>query len=132
MHQLMRTALLVLIVLFCATPATCQESMEKVMESRVREMYRVLCSNDREEWKKFIRENYSQNLIDKPMQAKRETSGSGPAQSSTSSHDGNIDGKAEMYQLLHNDFAGGKITSIKTTGETLKMVVSAGDMTGTF
>ena len=47
--------------------AFAQESMEKVMEKRAREMHRVLGLSRKDEWKKFVKENYSQSLIDKPM-----------------------------------------------------------------
>lgn len=115
-----------------SAPLLAQESMEKVMENRAREMYRVISLNEPEAWKKFIKENYTKALIDKPMQAKRQTSDGSRSSGSSATQEGNIEGKAAMYQMLHNDFAGGKISSLKSTGETLTMVVSGGDMTGTF
>lgn len=123
-----------LTLLFClaliGTAALAQESMEKVMESRAREMFRVIGLDDKEAWKKFITENYTQALIEKPMQAKRDTGDGAPSTASTQK--GTVEGKAQMYQMLHNDFAGGKITAFTITGETAKMSVSSSNLAGTF
>lgn len=109
------------------------QEMTKVMEDRAREMVRVIGLNDKEAWKKFIRENYTKTLIEKPMQAKRQTSNDEGSSKTSSTEEGNIEGKAGMYQMLHNDFGGGKINSLKVNGETLTMTVSSGSgMAGTF
>lgn len=127
----MKKILLIAFVV-AATGLRAQE-MAKVMEDRAREMVRVISLDDREAWKKFIRENYTKALIDKPMQAKRQTSDDQGASQSSSTQEGNIEGKASMYQMLHNDFGSGKISSLNVTGETLKMSVSGGSgMAGTF
>lgn len=109
-------ALLVVSGLFLTTFA--QESMDKVMEKRGREMHRVLGLTSKDEWKKFARENYSQTLIDKPMSAKI-TEGT-----SSSTEEGkvadNLEGKVMMFERLHEDFGGSKIISIKSEGEILK------------
>jgi hypothetical protein len=122
-----------LALLFCLAltgfTASAQESMEKVMESRAREMFRVIGLDDKEAWKKFITENYTQALIEKPMQAKRDTGGGNPT---STTQKGTVEGKAQMYQMLHNDFAGGKITALTITGETVKMSASSSNMAGTF
>ena len=114
-------------------PAFSQESMEKVMERRAREMYRVIGLDSPDEWKKFIRENYTQALIDKPMQAKVNTGGSSGAETSSSSKEsGNLEAKADMFRRLHDDFGGGSIKSIKATGEKLDMKINSDGMMGTF
>jgi hypothetical protein len=48
-----------------------------VMEKRAREMHKAILSSDKEQWKKFINENYSQALIDKPMRAAVQTDDNG-------------------------------------------------------
>ncbi len=122
-------ALVVVSGLFLTTFA--QESMEKVMEKRGREMHRVLGLTSKDEWKKFVRENYSQSLIDKPMRAqiaegKSDTETEGKAAD-------NLEGKAMMFERLHEDFGGSKIISIKSEGEILKMVLENDQgLTGTF
>lgn len=119
-------------LLFLAAGVKAQD-MGKAMESRAREMVRVIGLDDQEAWKKFIRENYTKELIAKPMQSKRQTSGDTGSSSRSSSEEGNVDGKAKMYQMLHNDFGGGKIDRMNMTAETLKMTVTGSSgMTGTF
>jgi len=113
--------------------ASAQDAMEKVMEKRAREMHRVISLDDKEQWKKFIKENYTQALIDKPMQAKVQTSDNGSASSSTSETGDNVEAKAGMFQMLHNDFGGSKIVSLKPTGEKMEMVLKNDmGMMGTF
>ena len=113
--------------------AWAQDAMEKTMEKRAREMHRVIGLNSKDEWKKFIQENYTKALIDKPMQAKVSTSDSdAPNSSSETKSAGNIEAKASMFERLHDDFGGSKIASIKATGDKLEMVLDNGDMAGTF
>lgn len=115
-----------------------QDSMEKVMEQRAREMYRVIGLDDPSAWKKFVKENYSQALIDRPMQAKREESVDGEATSSSSSSSdqtpgSNLDKKANMFGMLHRDFGSSKLVSLKPTGDSMEMVLDNGaGLTGTF
>ncbi len=123
----MNKSALLTLLLGIALSSGAQE-MDKMMETRAREMIRVIGLNDRNEWKKFIEENYTKTLIDKPMRAQRD----GGEGNSTSNQGGNVEGKVAMYEMLHNDFAGGRITSLKATGNEIRMTVSSGDLTGTF
>lgn len=125
----MKTATFLICLLFVGSTAYGQDTMEKVMESRAREMFRVIGLSDKEAWKKFITENYTKALIEKPMQAKRDTGGGSPT---ATTEKGTVEGKARMYEMLHNDFASGKITGLTVTGETVKMSVSSSDLAGTF
>ena len=129
----MRLVLIVTIVLSCITLTLAQESREQVMEKRAREMHRVLGLNDPATWKKFIKENYTQALIDKPMRAKVQTSDNGSDKSTETSSADNLEAKAGMFERLHNDFGYSKITSLKVTGDDVEMIV-LGDMglKGTF
>lgn len=116
-------------------PALCQDTMEKVMEKRTKEMHRVIGLTDKEEWKKFVKENYTQALIDKPMQAKVQTSDNGSVSTSTSETKSadNLEAKASMFQRLHGDFGNSKLVSLKPTGEKMEMILkNSGGMTGTF
>ena len=115
-----------------AAAAYGQDSMEKTMEARAREMFRVITLNDPEAWKKFVRENYSKTLIEKPMQARKDTNGGGASGSSSSTTPGTVESKAKMYEMLHQDFKAGSITSLKVAGNEAKMVVTAFDLKGTF
>jgi hypothetical protein len=109
-----------------------QETMQQVMEKRAKEMHRVICLSDKEQWKKFIKENYSQALIERPLRAKvSKNSDAGPA--AEKNEIGNsLEGKVSMFQRLHDDFGGTKITSIKTKEDKLEMVLGGADLNGTF
>jgi len=128
--QMIMKQLFTLVALVVTITANGQNSMETVMEARAREMFRVITLNDPEVWKKFIRENYTKALIEKPMQARRDT-GSGGGGSGTS-QPGTVEGKAKMYEMLHNDFGAGKVTSLTFAGQEAKMVITAYDLRGTF
>lgn len=107
--------------------------MDKVMEKRARELHRVIGLSDQEQWKKFIQENYTQALIDKPMRAAVNESGQGAATTSEVKSSNNLDAKVKMFGRLHEDFGGASIVSIKSSGEILNMTLDNGDgLIGTF
>lgn len=109
-----------------------QDSPEQIMEKRAREMARVIMVNDSKQWKKFIQENYTQALIDKPMRAQVQTSDNDSSSSSSKSAD-NLDAKASIFEQLHQDFGDGEITSIKVKDNKAEMVIfSPGGLRGTF
>ena len=99
-----------------------------IMEKRARDMHAAITKNDKEQWKKFITENYSQTLIDKPMRASVESNENGKTTSSTSEQPkgtNNVDSKAKMFAQLNDDFGDSKITSLKVEGETVKMQIQS-------
>lgn len=107
-----------------------QESIQQVKEKRAREMHRVIGLDDKEQWKKFMRENYTQTLIEKPMRAVAETSDNGPTKTSStdqSKQADNLEAKTAMFQRLHEDFGKSKIISIKSDEEKLEMIVKSDD-----
>jgi len=109
-----------------------QETMQQVMEKRAKEMHRVICLSDKEQWKGFISENYAQTLIDRPMKtqvSKSDDSGTSAEKKETPS---NLDGKVNMFQRLHSDLGGSKIISIKPNGDKLEMVLNNAVLSGTF
>ena len=107
-------------------PLCAQETAEKTMEKRAREMHRVISLSDKEQWKKFIQENYSQTLIDKAMRMQVEDS-DGKSNSNQAATADKIEGKAAMLQQLHQDFGSSKIISIKPSTEGLEMVLKNSD-----
>jgi|SRR5688572_3584650 len=130
-----RLVLIVAIVGWCI-PSLAQESAEKTMEKRAREMHRVIGLDDQEQWKKFMKENYTQALIDKPMRAVAETSDNGSTTTSSTNEAkaaDNLEAKAAMFQRLHEDFGKSKIISIKPGEEKLEMIVkNDGGLSATF
>jgi hypothetical protein len=103
-----------------------QETAEKIMEKRAREMHRVIGLDDKQQWKAFVSENYTQALIDRPMRMKVETSDSGTASNQAQTID-KLDAKATMFEQLHTDFGKSKLVSIKPSGEQIEMVLKNDD-----
>lgn len=108
------------------------QTMEQTMEKRAREFHRVLGLNDKELWKKFIQENYTKALIEKPMRSKVARQDGESSTSESKEANGTLEDKVKMFERLHNDFGGSKIISVKPIGENLEMEVSNGDMSGVF
>lgn len=128
----MRKLLILLTFSLTVLSGYAQETLQQVMEKRAREMHRVICLSDKEQWKKFIKENYTQTLIDKPMRTQVSRSNDSGTTSEKSETGNNLDGKVDMLKRLHNDFGDSKISSIKSNGEKLEMVLSGSSLTGTF
>ncbi|GHN01774.1 hypothetical protein WSM22_32630 [Cytophagales bacterium WSM2-2] len=124
--------LIVLIVLNALFFAANSQTMDQITEKRAREMHRVLSLNDKEQWKKFIQENYSKTLIEKPMRSKKTTSDAEGSATETKEIKGTLEEKVNIFQRLHDDFAGSKIASVKPMGENLEMILNIGELTGTF
>jgi hypothetical protein len=107
----------------------------KYYEKRAREMHRVILSSDAEQWKKFIRENYTQALIDKPTRFSVQTSDNGDTNTSSSElkADDKIEAKAKVFSQLHEDFGDSNISSLKTAENKSIMVLrSTSGFSGTF
>ena len=128
----MKKVLTLLAVSLIMFSVKAQETMSQVMEKRAKEMHRVICLSDKEQWKKFIKENYTQALIDKPMKAKVSKSDDAGTTVEKKEADNNLDGKVNMFQRLHDDFGNSKIISIKPNGDKLEMVLGGADLSGTF
>jgi hypothetical protein len=122
----------VLILIF-AGPIIAQET--NVMEKRAHEFQRVINLNDKQEWIKFIKENYTQALIDKPVTSQVQTNENGKTSTSKTEMNENdkLQAKANMLARLHQDFGGSKLISMKTKDNNLEMVLNNGEgLIGTF
>lgn len=127
----MKHTITTLAFLLLTLPLLAQDAPATVMEKRAREMARVISVNDPAVWKKFIQENYTQALIDKPMRAKVE--GNGSAASTADSESTNLDSKAKFFERLHSDFGDHDLVSITTKDQQVEMVLlSAQGLRGTF
>ena len=128
----MKKSAVLLVFILTGWAVYAQESLQQVMEKRAREMHRVIGLSDRAQWKKFISENYSQALIDKPMRSQVSTNDpSGPTTEKKTIGD-NLEGKVDMFERLHSDFGESKIVSLKADGEKLVMELGSADLNGTF
>jgi hypothetical protein len=123
-----------LILLFVlATSYQCfSQTIEQEMEKKAREFHRVIGLSDKQQWKKFIQENYAKSFIERPMKTKVSEQDGGSASATTTDIQGTIEDKVQMLERLHGDFGDSKIGSIKTTGETLEMVLDGADISGAF
>jgi hypothetical protein len=115
-----------------STTLHAQNETAKTMETRARDMHKAIVSNDKAQWKKFIRENYTQALINKPMRAQKATNEDGVTSNSSENVGTNVDAKAEMFAQLHDDFGSSEIVSIKVEDEKTTMVLRKGQLTGIF
>jgi hypothetical protein len=112
-----------------------QDALTITMEKRAREMQRVINSSDKQEWIKFIKENYTQALIDKQQNMKVQSNENGSVSSATEVQNeaDKLEAKAKMFTRLHKDFGGSKLISLKPEGNTIEMVLNNGDgLIGTF
>jgi hypothetical protein len=134
--MLMKISLSLFILLICFVSLQAQGDRAKQTDKRAREMFKAIASDNPETWKKFITENYTQQLIDKPMRSQVATSqndGSGDKTSTSSSESGkNLEAKVAMFKQLHEDFGNGKITWIKNEVDQLSMAVEADGLQGIF
>lgn len=123
-----------LLILFVTSPLLlAAQSAEEVKEKRAREMHRVLLLNDPEAWKKFVKENYSEALINTPMRAQVDGDGPSAAAATQQAPADPLAEKTRIFKMLHSDFGDSKITSIQQSGDRLEMKVKdAGGLTGTF
>jgi hypothetical protein len=133
----MKNFILFIAISMASLTSFAQESMETTMEKRAKEMVHVIGLTDKEQYKKFIKVNYTEAFIKKPMKAKVETSESnGTSASGTkneTSEAANIEGKAGMFGRLHDDFGDSKVISTKITADKLVMVVEGDSgIRGTF
>lgn len=129
----MKSIYTLLVFLVLNQTAFAQES--STMEKRAREMHRVIGLDDKQQWIKFIKENYTQVLIDKQQTMKVQSNENGNVSTSKNEmkEEDKLEAKAKMFARLHEDFGGSKIVSIKSKEENLEMVLNNGEgLIGTF
>lgn len=128
--------LLPLFMLLQVAVATAQETPEKIMEERTRELYRVITVADKAQWKKFVQENYTQALIDKPSRFSVQVSDDGTSSTGSSQEitaDTKLEAKAKVFSQLHDDFGDSVLSSIKIENQTGQMILkSPSGLSGTF
>lgn len=112
-----------MVALLLVLETNSQSSVHPEMEKRVREFHRIIGKQDEAGWKKFILENYTQALIDKPLKTKIVKPDGEEASAGNSEATNQIDSKVAMYARLHKDFANSKIISIAPEGDQLTMVL---------
>ena len=122
----MKIFLPLIVIGACFNTTFAQDTRDQAMEKRVREMHRVISLTDKDQWRKFIQENYTEALINKPMRTSVQGGNQGGAPTETTLAN-NLDAKVNMFERLHDDFGGSTIKSIAPTQEGLAMTVDNGD-----
>lgn len=116
----MRRLFILIILQGMSLFVSAQEVRNKAIEKRAREFHRVIGLEDKGQWKKFITENYSQALIDKPMKSVVNIN----SQATTTTAE-NLEEKTGMFQRLHQDFGDSKILSLKPVNDNLEMILES-------
>ena len=107
-----------------------QDNKLAIMEKRARELHRVIGLNDKEQWKKFMKENYTKSLQERPVKSNVETTDKESNGSATStSTTGILEEKLKVFERLHGMFGKSKIISLKPINEKIDMTLenSSGD-----
>jgi hypothetical protein len=123
---------LIIVVMLISSAVFAQNDMAKMMEKRARDMHKAIVSNNKTEWKTFIKENYTETLINKPMRAQKVTSENGSTSSRVDNTAANIDSKADMFAQLHDDFGSSNISSLIVEVDKVTMTLRNEQMTGVF
>jgi hypothetical protein len=111
-----------------------QSDKSAVLDQRARDFHKAISIKDKAGWKKYMLENFTQALIERPLRAKVVTSENDNTSSTASkTRETETEEKLAMFARLHEDFGKGKISSVKTEGNTVKMIITTdGGMTGVF
>ncbi|HEY5916981.1 MAG TPA: hypothetical protein VIU13_06245 [Chryseolinea sp.] len=126
-----------LLLLICVFAFVAQDKKKTIMENRARELHRVIGVKDKELWKKFMRDNYSKAMLEKPVKSNIETEEKESTTSATTESADQLEEKAKVFERLHGNFGSSKIVSIKNVKERIEMILEnesglRGDFTLTF
>ena len=103
--------------------ALAQDSKETKMEARARELHRVMGLSDKEQWKKFMKENYTKSLLERPVKSAVETTDKESSSSTKTSTADNLEEKLKVFERLHNNFKNSKILSLKPVNGRIEMII---------
>ena len=112
-----------LLCFFVVAGALAQTKKQTVIEKRARELHRVIGLNDQEQWEKFMKENYSKDMLERQVTSKIRTNEKEVTSSTSTDTTDKLEEKVKAFERLHRDFAISKIKSIKTVGERVEMIL---------
>jgi hypothetical protein len=119
--------LLFLCCFFAVFICLAQDKKQAVKEKRARDLHRVMGLNDREQWKKFMTENYSKAMLERPVKTDIETSESSTSSGTSGATADKLEEKLKVFDRLHKNFPNSKIISLKPVSERIEMVVENSD-----
>ena len=117
-----------LFFLITASNLSAQKSPQEIMEDRARHLHRAINSSEQAAWTNFVRENYSQAFIDKAPSRKVVVNGEEQSSSNAADSGKNkVETKTELLAMLHHDFGGSQILSLKYKDFVVDMVLLSSD-----
>jgi hypothetical protein len=99
------------------------QDKKTIIENRCKEMVRVLNLSEKDQWRKFIKENYTEALINKKMRAQVQGGPDGATPANTSNETTELEAKVGLFQRFHDDMGKGTITNIKIDGDNADVQV---------
>jgi hypothetical protein len=123
---------LILLIFTGSSLVAYAQTHEEIISRRATEFHRVLTVKDKDQWRKFMKENYTKALLERPVRAKIAHEGGGNATPAGNENPDPIESKLVMFERLNADFGNSKVVSLRPTGDQVEMIVSNGGMTGTF
>ena len=115
--------LFLLICLFAFVGAFAQGKKQTTKEKRARELHRVIGLNDKEQWKKFMTENYSKSMLERPVKSNVEKTEKESSTSNNTSKADVLEEKLKVFERLHGDFGKSKIVSLKPVSDRIEMIL---------
>jgi hypothetical protein len=112
-----------LICFFAFAAAVGQDNRQATIEKRATELHRVMGLNEKEQWKKFVKENYSKSLLERPVKSTIKTSEEGSTTSTSAATADMLEEKLKMFERLHRDFGSSKVVSLKTVNDKIEMIL---------
>lgn len=113
---------LTLFSLFVAFVAQAQDK-KTIIENRCKELVRVLNLGEKDQWRKFIKENYTETLINKKMRLQVQGGPDGAAPATAGNDATELEAKVELFQRFHDDLGKGTITNTKIVGDNADVQV---------
>jgi hypothetical protein len=113
---------LALFSLFVVFAAQAQDK-KTIIENRCKELVRVLNLGEKDQWRKFIKENYTEAWINKKMRLQVQGGPDGGAQTNTTDDAVNLEAKVGLFQRLHDDIGKGTISNLKVDGDNADVQV---------
>ncbi len=106
---------LALFSLFVVFAAQAQDK-KTIIENRCKELVRVLNLGEKDQWRKFIKENYTEAWINKKMRLQVQGGPDGSAPANNSNETTELESKVGLFQRFHDDLGKGTMSNIKIEG----------------
>jgi hypothetical protein len=98
----------------------------KKMERRANEFHRMITVNDKNAWIKFMQDNFTKTLQEKPFRRnvqKKDQETDVLIEKSEKDGTGTLDAKTVLFDQLYRDFGTSKMKSLKTENNKSEMIL---------